>query len=278
MSTINLLFIGDIIGKPGLTLVESWLPSLIQKYKPDLVIANGENVSDGKGCTEKEGKILFDLGIHVITGGNHTWDKYQSQDYLKAEPRSLRPLNYPKGTHGNGYYVADTKKGKVAVVNMQGRTFMATIDCPFRTADWVVSKLRNETKVIFMDFHAEATAEKMAMAHHLDGKISVLVGTHTHVQTADERIFPKGTAFITDVGMTGPYDSVIGMKTVAALNRFIFQTPQRYETAEGEVHLCGMFFKVDSETGKTLELERITFPEFVKKVNLFYVKFSFAKN
>ncbi len=267
MSTINLLFIGDIIGKPGLTLVESWLPSLIQKYKPDLVIANGENVSDGKGCTEKEGKILFDLGIHVITGGNHTWDKYQSQDYLKAEPRSLRPLNYPKGTHGNGYYVADTKKGKVAVVNMQGRTFMATIDCPFRTADWVVSKLRNETKVIFMDFHAEATAEKMAMAHHLDGKISVLVGTHTHVQTADERIFPKGTAFITDVGMTGPYDSVIGMKTVAALNRFIFQTPQRYETAEGEVHLCGMFFKVDSETGKTLELERITFPEFVKKVD-----------
>ncbi len=208
------------------------------------------------------------MGIHVITGGNHTWDKYQSRGYLKAEPRSLRPLNYPKGTHGNGYYVADTKKGKVAVVNMQGRTFMATIDCPFRTADWVVSKLRNETKVIFMDFHAEATAEKMAMAHHLDGKISVLVGTHTHVQTADERIFPKGTAFITDVGMTGPYDSVIGMKTVAALNRFIFQTPQRYETAEGEVHLCGMFFKVDSETGKTLELERITFPEFCEKSRL----------
>ena len=266
MPTINILFIGDIIGKPGLNLVETWLPSIIQKYKPDLVIANGENVSDGKGCTEKEGKVLFELGVHVITGGNHTWDKYQSQDYLKAEPRALRPLNYPKGTYGNGYYIAETKKGKVAVLNMQGRTFMATIDCPFKCADWVVPKLQNETKVIFLDFHAEATAEKMAMAQHLDGKISVLVGTHTHVQTADERIFPKGMGYITDVGMTGPYDSVIGMKTIAALNRFIFQTPQRYETAVDEVHLCGMFFKVDSETGKTVELERIIFPEFVKKV------------
>ena len=266
MPTINILFIGDIIGKPGLNLVETWLPSLIQKYKADLVIANGENVSDGKGCTEKEGKILLDLGVHVLTGGNHTWDKYQSQDYLKAEPRALRPLNYPKGAYGNGYYIAETKKGKVAILNMQGRTFMATIDCPFKCADWIVPKLRNETKVIFLDFHAEATAEKMAMGQHLDGKISVLVGTHTHVQTADERIFPKGMGYITDVGMTGPYDSVIGMKTVAALNRFIFQTPQRYETAVDDVHLSGMFFKVDSETGKTVELERITFPEFIKKV------------
>ena len=264
MPTINILFIGDIIGKPGLTLVETWLPSLIQKYKPDLVIANGENVSDGKGCTEKEGKVLFDLGVHVITGGNHTWDKYQSQDYLKAEPRALRPLNYPKGTYGNGYHIAHTKKGKVAVLNMQGRTFMATIDCPFKCADWIIPKLQNETKVIFLDFHAEATAEKMAMGHHLDGRVSVLVGTHTHIQTADERIFPKGLGYITDVGMTGPYDSVIGMKTVAALNRFIFQTPQRYETAVNEVHLCGMFFKVDSESGKTVELERIVFPEFEK--------------
>ncbi len=266
MPTINILFIGDIIGKPGLSLVETWLPSLIQKYKTDLVIANGENVSDGKGCTEKEGKVLFDLGVHVITGGNHTWDKYQSQDYLKAEPRALRPLNYPKGTYGNGYHIAETKKGKVAVLNMQGRTFMATIDCPFKCADWIIPKLRNETKVIFLDFHAEATAEKMAMGHHLDGKISVLVGTHTHIQTSDERIFPQGMAYITDVGMTGPYDSVIGMKTVAALNRFIFQTPQRYETAVNQVHLCGMFFKVDSETGKTIEVERIIFPEFEKKV------------
>ncbi len=267
MALLNLLFIGDIVGKPGLELVQTWLPSLIQKYKADLVIANGENASDGKGCTEKEGKILFDLGVHVITGGNHTWDKHQSQEYLKNEPRSLRPLNYPKGTYGNGYYIADTKKGKVAVINLQGRTFMATIDCPFKTSDWVLSKLKDETKMIFLDFHAEATAEKIAMINYLDGKVSAVVGTHTHVQTADERIFPNGTGFITDVGMTGPYDSVIGMKTQAAINRFIFQTPQKYETAEKDVHLCGIFFKIDSDSGKTVEIERILFPEFTKKMN-----------
>lgn len=267
MSSINLLFIGDIIGKPGLEIVQTWLPSLIQKYKADLVIANGENASGGKGCTEKEGKILFDLGVHVITGGNHTWDKHQSQEYLKIEPRSLRPLNYPKGTYGNGFHISQTKKGKVAVINLQGRSFLPAIDCPFRTADWIIQKLALETKIIFVDFHAEATAEKIALANYLDGKVSALVGTHTHVQTSDERIFPKGTGYITDVGMTGPYDSVIGMKTLAAINRFLYQTPQKYETAENDIHLCGMFFKIDSETGKTLELERIIFPEFIKKVN-----------
>ncbi len=267
MASLNLLFIGDIVGKPGMDLVQSWLPSLIQKYKTDLVIVNGENSSDGKGCTEKEGKILLDLGVHVITGGNHTWDKHQSQEYIKKEPRALRPLNYPKGTYGNGFYIADTKKGKVAVVNLQGRTFMADIDCPFRSADWVLSRLKGETKMIFIDFHAEATAEKIAMINYLDGKISALVGTHTHMQTADERIFPNGSGYITDAGMTGPYDSVIGMKTQAAINRFIYQTPQKYETAEGDAHLCGIFFKLDTDSGKTIELERIVFPEFIKKTN-----------
>ncbi|HMU43899.1 MAG TPA: TIGR00282 family metallophosphoesterase [Ignavibacteriaceae bacterium] len=264
MNVINILFIGDIIGKPGLNFVQTWLPGLIQKYKPDLVIANGENASDGKGCTDKEGKILFDLGVHVITGGNHTWDKHQSQDFLKAEPRALRPCNYPKGTYGNGYYIAQTKKGKVGVLNIQGRTFMASIDCPFRTADWVLTKLRDETKVIIVDFHAEATAEKIAMSAHLDGRVSLLLGTHTHTQTSDERILEKGTGYITDVGMTGPYESVIGMKTAAALNRFIFQTPQKYETAENDVHLCGIFASVDQDTGKTKKIERIFFPEFTK--------------
>lgn len=264
MNSINILFVGDIIGKPGLNIVQTWLPGLIQKYKADFVIANGENASDGKGCTDKEGKILFDLGVHVITGGNHTWDKHQSQDYLKNESRALRPLNYPKGTYGNGFYIAETKKGKAAVVNLQGRTFMAAIDCPFRAAEWVISRLKSETKIIIVDFHAEATAEKIAMANYLDGKVSALIGTHTHVQTADERIFPNGTAYITDVGMTGPYESVIGMKTQAAINRFLYQTPQKYETAENDVHLCGMFLKVDIESGKTIELERILFPDFVR--------------
>jgi len=266
MSSFNILFIGDIIGKPGLDLVQTWLPGLIQKYKPDLVIANGENASDGKGCTSKEGQILFDLGVHVITGGNHTWDKHQSQDYLKSEPRVIRPLNYPKGTYGNGFIITETKKGKAAVLNLQGRTFMSPLDCPFRSADWALQRIKSETKVVLLDFHAEATAEKMAMGHYLDGKISALIGTHTHTQTADERILAGGTAFITDVGMSGPYDSVIGMKTVAAINRFLYQTPQKYETASDNVHLAGVFLVVNTETGKSTSIERIFFPEFDRSV------------
>ncbi|MBS4034922.1 MAG: TIGR00282 family metallophosphoesterase [Ignavibacterium sp.] len=266
MSSFNILFIGDIIGKPGLDLVQTWLPGLIQKYKPDLVIANGENASDGKGCTSKEGQILFDLGVHVITGGNHTWDKHQSQDYLKSEPRVIRPLNYPKGTYGNGFIITETKKGKAAVLNLQGRTFMSPLDCPFRSADWALQRIKSETKVVILDFHAEATAEKMAMGHYLDGKISALIGTHTHTQTADERILAGGTAFITDVGMSGPYDSVIGMKTVAAINRFLYQTPQKYETASDNVHLAGVFLVVNPETGKSTSIERIFFPEFDRSV------------
>lgn len=267
MQTLSILFIGDIIGNPGLGFTQTFLPSIIQKYKPDLVVANGENLSDGKGCTEKEAKILFELGVRVITGGNHTWDKHQSQEYLKQEVRSLRPLNYPKGTHGNGYIIVDVEKTKVAIVSLQGRTFMSAIDCPFRTAEWVISKIKNETKVILIDFHAEATAEKMALAHFLDGKVSCIIGTHTHIQTSDERILPNGTGYITDVGMTGPYDSVIGMKTQAAINRFLYQTPQKYETAINEVHLSAVFLKVDSESGKTLSIERIFFPEFEKTKN-----------
>ncbi|MBU0560043.1 MAG: TIGR00282 family metallophosphoesterase [Bacteroidetes bacterium] len=266
--TLNILFIGDIVGNPGLDMVQTWLPSLEKKYRADIIIANGENASDGKGLTEKEAKILFNLGVKVVTGGNHTWDKHQSQEFLKKDARSLRPLNYPKGTYGNGYIIVETKKGKVAVLNLQGRAFMATIDCPFRTAEWALNKIKQETKVIFIDFHAEATAEKLALASFLDGQVSVVAGTHTHVQTADERIMPKGTAYITDTGMTGPYDSVIGMKTEAAINRFIFQTPQKYQTASGDVHLCGLFIKVDGESGKALEIERILLPEFdrIKKI------------
>ncbi|MGE5399405.1 MAG: TIGR00282 family metallophosphoesterase [Ignavibacteriales bacterium] len=265
MAVLNILFIGDIIGKPGMDMVRTWLPGLEKKYKADFIIVNGENASDGKGCTDKEGKVLFDMGVRVITGGNHTWDKHQSQDYLKVEERYIRPQNYPKGTFGRGYHIADTPKGKVGVLNLQGRAFMATIDCPFRSADWAIEKMKAETKVIIVDFHAEATAEKIALANYLDGKISAFIGTHTHIQTSDERIFPKGTGFITDVGMTGPYESVIGMKTEAAINRFIYQTPQKYQTAENDLHLCGVMLKVDSETGKTIEIERILLPEFIRQ-------------
>ncbi|MBA4250124.1 MAG: TIGR00282 family metallophosphoesterase [Chlorobiaceae bacterium] len=265
METVNILFVGDIVGKPGMQIIQSWLPSLIQKYKADVVIANGENVNEGKGILRKEGEILFNLGVNVITGGNHIWDKHLSQEYFKSEEKVLRPLNYPKGTNGNGHYIYQHKKCKVAVVNLQGRTFMAPIDCPFRSMDWIVNKIKSETKIILLDFHAEATAEKMAMAFYLDGKISALVGTHTHIQTADERIFPSGMGYITDVGMTGPYDSVIGMKKIPAINRFLYQTPQKYETAENDAKICAVFLKIDVDTAKTVEIERIVFPEFNKK-------------
>ncbi len=264
---INILFIGDIVGEPGLNITQMYLPGLQKKYRADVTIVNGENASDGKGCTEKEAKILFDLGVHVITGGNHTWDKHQSQDLMKKENRVIRPLNYPKGTFGNGYFIVDTPKGKVGVINLQGRAFMAPIDCPFRSADWVLAKIKQEVKAVFIDIHAEATAEKLALANYLDGKVSAVVGTHTHVQTSDERIFANGTAYLTDCGMTGPYDSVIGMKTDAAINRFIYQTPQKYQTATDNVHLCGVFVSVNSETGKAVEIERIFLPDFDKKLN-----------
>jgi hypothetical protein len=272
MNFIKVLFIGDIVGLPGLHFTQTFLPSIVQKYKPDLVIANGENVSDGKGCTEKEAKILFDLGVNVITGGNHTWDKHLSQEYLKKDSRVLRPLNYPKGTHGNGYIIIDIKDTKIAVVNLQGRTFMSSIDCPFRSAEWIISKIKNESQIIIIDFHAEATAEKIALANFLDGKVSCIIGTHTHIQTSDERILPNGTGYITDVGMTGPYDSVIGMKTQAALNRFLYQTPQKFETAQDDVHLSAVFFKIDKLTGKTISVERIFFPEFEKIKSLEYAE------
>jgi 2',3'-cyclic-nucleotide 2'-phosphodiesterase len=266
MMTVNVLFIGDIVGQPGLDIVQMYLPSLQKKYHVDVTIVNGENASDGKGCTEQEAKILFGLGVNVITGGNHTWDKHQSQEYLRKDPRVIRPLNYPKGSHGNGYHIVDSAKGKVAVMNLQGRAFMATIDCPFRTAEWVLTKIKQETKVVVIDMHAEATAEKLALAYFLDGKVSAVIGTHTHVQTSDERILPGGIGYITDCGMTGPYESVIGMKIDAAINRFLYQTPQKYQTATDNVHLTGVFLKIDSETGKTVEIERIFIPEFDKKI------------
>jgi len=261
--TINILFIGDIIGKPGMDLVSSLFKGLVEKHKIDFVIAIGENAADGKGIEEGQVKELFELGVHVITGGNHTFDRWDMRKVYTSYRNLLRPLNFPPGTAGIGYTVYEMKNGvKVGVMNLQGRTYMQPIDDPFRAAEWALSKINEQTKICFIDFHAEATAEKMALAWHLDGRVSVVVGTHTHTPTADARILPRSTGFITDVGMTGPYDSVLGMKKDLAIKRFQTQTPHKYETAANDVRLCGVVAEVEVETGKCVKFEQIIFPKF----------------
>ena len=262
-TTINILFIGDIIGVPGMDLVTNLFKGLVEKHKIDFVIANGENAADGKGIEESQVKHLFDLGVHVITGGNHTFDRWDMRKVYTSFKHLLRPLNFPHGTAGIGYTIYEMKNGvKVGVINLQGRTYMQPIEDPFRTVDWALTKINEQTKIAFIDFHAEATAEKMAMGWYLDGRASVVVGTHTHTPTADARILPRATGFITDVGMTGPYDSVLGMKKDLAIKRFLTQTPHKYETASNDVRLCGVIATVEVESGKCVNFEQLIFPKF----------------
>jgi len=261
---VNILFVGDIVGDPGLSLLETILPSLIDKYDADFVIANGENSHEGKGINRSIIKRLYDLGVHVITGGNHSFAKWKVFDYMKEDGNILRPMNYPKGNPGYGFGVYDipSTEFKIGVLNLQGRTFMQPIDDPFSTADWVIDRIKEEADFIFIDFHAEATAEKLAMAWHLDGEVSVFVGTHTHVPTNDARIFPNGTGYISDVGMTGSFDSVLGMDKNTSMKRFILGTPHRYKLANGNNHLCAVLAKVDRETAKCEHIEPIIYPSF----------------
>ncbi|MEP0823611.1 MAG: TIGR00282 family metallophosphoesterase [Ignavibacterium sp.] len=260
---LNIFFVGDVVGRPGLQIVEKMLKQYLQKFGVDFCIVNGENTTEGKGISEENAKTLFGLGVHVITTGNHLWDRWQTRALLAKEKNILRPLNYPRENGGQGFLVYDLKeKGQVGVINLQGRTYMQPIDDPFKAADWALSKIANDTKVVFVDMHAEASAEKMALAWYLDGRVSALVGTHTHVPTADARILPKGTAFITDVGMTGPYDSVIGMRKEVAIKRFLLQTPHKFEMAEHDVRLCGVFVQVERETGRATRIEQVIFPGF----------------
>jgi metallophosphoesterase (TIGR00282 family) len=261
--TLNILLVGDIVGTPGLELATNLIPSYIKKYSVDLLIVNGENVTDGKGISEEHAKKIFDLGAHVITTGNHVWDRWDSRKVLGSDRRILRPLNYPRENGGNGFIVFDLgEKGKAGVLSVQGRVFMTAIDDPFKTADWAIAKMHEETKVIVVDFHADATAEKMAMGWHLDGKVTAVVGTHTHTPSADGRILPRGTAFQTDVGMTGPYDSVLGMKKEAAIKRLLTSTPHKYEVASHDVRLCAVYIQADRESGRALTMESIIFPAF----------------
>jgi metallophosphoesterase (TIGR00282 family) len=257
---IRLLFIGDIVGRPGRDLVRRGTAALREYHQIDLVIANAENAAAGFGITRELGEQILDAGVDVMTSGNHIWDKKEAIDYIGIEPRLLRPVNFPAGVPGNGSYVARTASGvSVGVVNAMGRVFMLNIDDPFAGVLKEVDKVRQRAKVVFVDFHAEATSEKVAMGWHLDGKVTAVVGTHTHVQTADDRILPRGTAYLTDVGMTGPHDSVIGVEVEAALGRFLTAMPARFETATGNPRLNGVIIEADETTGLATEVERISY-------------------
>jgi metallophosphoesterase (TIGR00282 family) len=263
MSEIKILFIGDIVGNAGLNAVRLFLPSLKQKHDIACVIVNGENAMDGKSISEQQYRELQEMGVHVVTSGNHIWEKWHIQKLLAAEQNLLRPANYPRDNAGRGFTVVQLgAAGSIGVLNIQGRTFMNAIDCPFRTAEWAVERLREQTPIILVDIHAEATAEKVAMGWFLDGRVSAVVGTHTHIQTADAKILPGGTAYITDVGMTGPYDSVVGMRKDIALRRFIKQTPHKFEMATDDVHLSAVLITVDMTSGKARSIEPMTLPEF----------------
>ncbi len=256
---IRLLFIGDIVGRPGRELVRLGLQVIVEHHQIDLVIANAENSAAGFGITREIGDQLLDWGVDVMTSGNHIWDKKEALDYIGAEPRLLRPANYPAGAPGNGSYLARTRDGRsVGVVNVMGRVFMLNIDDPFAVVLREIEALKQRTRVVFVDFHAEATSEKIAMGWHLDGRVTAMVGTHTHVQTADERILPKGTAYLTDVGMTGPHDSIIGVEIAAALGRFLTALPQKFETATGNPRLNAVVVEADEKTGRATSIERLS--------------------
>lgn len=255
---MNILFIGDIVGKPGRRALREKLPSLIDRWQIDFIIANVENAAGGFGITESVAEEIFTLGINVLTSGNHIWDKKESIPFISRERRLLRPANYPANVPGRGSIITETPTGeKVGVLNLAGRVFMNTLDCPFMTAERELPQLKEEASVIIIDFHAEATSEKSAFGWFMDGKVSAVIGTHTHVQTADEKILPGGTAYITDVGMTGPVNSIIGVKKELIITKFITQVPVRFETAKGASMVSGVFLSIQAAEGKAIAIERI---------------------
>ncbi|HBL31886.1 MAG TPA: TIGR00282 family metallophosphoesterase [Acidobacteria bacterium] len=260
---MRLLFVGDLIGKPGRRAVQRLLPRLVDQHRTDFVVVNVENAAGGYGVTPEVMHELDDLPIDCFTSGNHVWDKKEGMELLDRDPRLLRPANYPAGNPGKGLYVGETAGGvPVAVLNLEGRVFMSNLDSPFTGADLLLGRLdRNKIKVVFVDFHAEATSEKQAMGFYLDGRVSAVIGTHTHVPTADERILPGGTALLTDVGMTGPYESVIGMRADKALKRFLLQTPHSLEVAKRDVRLAAALVDIDETTGKAERIERFLIPD-----------------
>jgi len=259
---MNILLIGDITGSPGRDILKQKLPSLKKKEAIDFVIANGENIAGGSGITVDTFEELLAAGVDVVTSGDHIWKQKEVLTVFDNETQLLRPVNYPEGTPGRGAYIFHTKQNiTIGVINLLGSVFMGPIDCPFRSAAKAVQQLKNDTKIIFVDFHAEATSEKVAMGWHLDGLVSCVFGTHTHVQTADERILQQGTAYITDLGMTGPFDSVIGRKKEQILERFLTHRPVRFQVAEKDIRINGAIVSIDDKTGKALSIKRVQVAE-----------------
>jgi len=255
---MKVLCIGDIMGEPGRRAVARALPRLVAQRQVDVVIGNGENVAGGFGITPELAEELFDMGLSVITTGNHAWDKKEALEYFLRQSRLLRPANYPAGVPGNGSVVVETPGGeRLGVLQLMGRAYMPTIDCPFQVAKRELAKIKLETPAIIVDMHAEATSEKMAMGHYLDGDVTAVVGTHTHVQTADEQILPKGTAYITDIGMSGPLHSVIGVRKELAIEKFLTGMPRRFEVASGPSVFCALLIELDGRLGKAIDMERI---------------------
>jgi 2',3'-cyclic-nucleotide 2'-phosphodiesterase len=258
---VKILFVGDITGRPGRICLGAYLSECRRKgVNYDFIIANVENAAGGFGLTKEISQKISSYGVDCQTSGNHIWDRKEIQSYFEAEPRLLRPANYPTGAPGLGYNIYEAKNGEnVAVINLQGRIFMYNIDCPFRTADKIIAEVSKKAKIIFVDFHAEASSEKQALGWYLDGRVSGVFGTHTHVQTADERIFPGGTAYITDAGMSGPFASVIGVQVSDALYRIMTGLPNRFNIAEGDVKMSAVTVEVDPGTGKAKSIERILY-------------------
>jgi 2',3'-cyclic-nucleotide 2'-phosphodiesterase len=258
---LTVLFLGDVVGEPGRKAVIARLPELKEKHALDFVIVNGENAAGGRGITGKITIELLRAGVSVVTTGDHIWDQKDIVSFLALEPRLLRPLNYPEGAPGGGSIVLETAKGKVGVINVQARTFMQPIlDNPFRALETAVAKMRTETASIIVDAHGETTSEKIALGRFLDGKVSAVIGTHTHVQTADEQIFPDGTAFLCDAGMCGPVNSILGRAIEPIMNRFISNLPASFPVAGGEVRLRGALIEIDETTGRAVRISRVDEP------------------
>jgi metallophosphoesterase (TIGR00282 family) len=257
---MTILFIGDIVGRPGRDLVQKGLRALIDHHDVDLTIANAENAAAGFGLTRDIGETLLEWGVEVMTSGNHIWDKKEVLEYIGVEPRLLRPANYPAGVPGRGSCVVQTRDGRAAgVINVMGRVFMAPLDDPFAVALREIEEVRHRARIIIVDMHAEATSEKIAMGWHLDGRVTAVIGTHTHVQTADARVLPGGTAYLTDAGMTGPHDSIIGMEKDPSLARFLNGMPTKFEPASGNPRLNGAIIEADDKSGRATKITRISY-------------------